>query len=326
MLPVSPVLHGQAETGRQRRPRRQVPSEVRQEISILYSDHGIRVTDRVRRKASQWGAFFVCVGLFCALPAWARDCPTDRVDERAVVAQVIDGDTLRLRDGRLVRLIGINTPEIGRDGRPSEPFAEQARDAVQRMLGRNAVVGLRLGAEPRDRHGRLLAHVYHADGRSLEAALLTRGLAAQIVVPPNLYGLDCYRAAEQVARDHGRGVWRALYRPQAVESLPRSTRGFRLISGRITSVGDSKYSVWLNFPRKPGERKREGVALRIPRKDLANFPRGFLRELRGRQVVARGWLFRHKKQLVMVVRHPAALEVRPAGMRVAAADRHSLNP
>ncbi len=275
------------------------------------------MTDRVRKKASQWGAFFVCAGLLFTLPAWGQDCPADRIDERAAVAQVVDGDTLRLRDGRSVRLIGINTPEVGRDGKPSEPFAEQARDVVKRMLGRNAVVGLRLGAERRDRHGRLLAHVYHADGRSVEVALLTQGLAAQIVVPPNVYGLDCYRAAERVARDVGRGVWGSLYRPQAVESLPRSTRGFRLISGRVTSVGDSKYSVWLNFPRKAGEKKREGVALRVPRKDLVSFPRGFLRDLQGRHVVARGWLFRHKKQLVMVIRHPAALEVRPAGMQVA---------
>ncbi len=276
------------------------------------------MTDKARRKASHWGAFFVCAGLLFALPAWARDCPAERIDERATVAQVVDGDTLRLRDGRSVRLIGVNAPEIGRDGRPSEPFAKQARDAVKRMLGRHAVVGLRLGNERRDRHGRLLAHVYDADGRSVEAALLRQGLAAQIVVPPNLHALDCYRAAETEARDAGRGVWGSLYRPRAVESLPRSTRGFRLISGKVVSVKDSKYSVWLNFPRRPGERKREGVALRIPRKDLVNFPRGFLRDLQGRHVVARGWLFRHNRQLVMVIRHPASLEVRPAGLHTAA--------
>ncbi|VAX01704.1 hypothetical protein MNBD_GAMMA20-1932 [hydrothermal vent metagenome] len=276
------------------------------------------MTDRVRKKAPHWGAFFVCVGLLFTLPAWGQDCPADRIDERAELAQVVDGDTLRLRDGRRVRLIGVNAPEIGRDGRPSEPFSQQARDAMKRMLGRNAVVGLRFGTERKDRYGRLLAHVYHADGRSLEVALLTQGLAAQIVVPPNVYGQACYRAAEREARETGRGVWGSIYRPQAVEALPRSTRGFRLISGRITSVGDSKYSVWLNFPRKAGEKKREGVALRVPRKDLLNFPNDFLRDLQGRHVVARGWLFRHKKQLVMVIRHPAALEVRPAGMQVAA--------
>ena len=278
----------------------------------------------LRERASRWGALFVCAGLFLALPAAARECPADRIDERAAVASVTDGDTLRLRDGRAVRFIGINAPEIGRKGRPSEPFAQKAREALGRMLGPEAVVGLRFGPERHDRYGRLLAHVYSADGRSMEAGLLTQGLAAQIVVPPNLFGLDCYREAEKEARAVGRGVWSSIYRPLAVETLPRDTRGFRLIRGRIVNIADSKYSVWLNFPRRPGEGRYEGVALRIPRKDLGNFPRDYLRKLKGREVVARGWLFRHKQQLVMVLRHPAALEIRPAGLHVASGDE--VNP
>ena len=33
---------------------------------------------------------------------------------------------MRLHDGRIVRLIGINTPELGRDGKPSDALAEAA--------------------------------------------------------------------------------------------------------------------------------------------------------------------------------------------------------
>ena len=279
--------------------------------------------DGVRERASRWGALFVCVAftvtacaaLFVATQARAQDCPADRIDEWAQVARVIDGDTVRLRDGRSVRFIGINTPEIGRQGRPAEPFAVQARDALRGLLGTEARLGLRFGVERRDRYGRVLAHVYNADGRSLEAELLTQGLAAQIVVPPNTGKLACYRAAEHEARTAGRGVWGSIYRPQPVAGLSKQTRGFRLISGRVTSVADSKYSVWLNFPLRAGERPREGVAVRIPRKDLDNFPRGFLKGLAGQAIIARGWMFEHKNQLVMVVRHPAALEpaVRAAG-------------
>jgi len=276
------------------------------------------VAKRLHGRASLWGALFVFAGVLFALPTAARECPAQRIDERATVATVTDGDTLHLRDGRSVRFIGINAPEIGRKGRPSEPFAQQARAAVQRMLGRDAVVGLRFDRERRDRYGRLLAHVYSADGRSLEAGLLSRGLAAQIVVPPNLSELDCYRAAEREARSAGRGVWGSIYRPLPVATLSRDVRGFRLIRGRIVTVADSKYSVWLNFPRRPGEGRYQGVALRIPRKDLDNFPPGYLRGLEGREVIARGWLFRHNRQLVMVVRHPAALEIQGAGGQLAA--------
>lgn len=267
-----------------------------------------------RNRAPHWGAFFVVGWLLLAVPPlWARDCPSQRIDERATLAKVIDGDTLRLADGRLVRFIGINSPELGRDGRADEPQAVEAREALRALSGgRGARVGLRYDADRRDRHGRLLAHVYTADGRSASAALLTQGLAAQIVVPPNLWGLDCYRAAEAEARAAGRGVWRSIYRPIPVDDLSRQTRGFRLVRGRITDVADSRYSVWLNFPHLPGEGPRRGVALRVPRKDLANFPPGFLPGLVGREVVARGWLFGHKGQLVMALRHPAMLQTAPA--------------
>ena len=38
------------------------------------------------------------------------------------VARVVDGDTVRLRDGRSVRLIGINAPELAHNGRTTEPL------------------------------------------------------------------------------------------------------------------------------------------------------------------------------------------------------------
>ena len=51
-----------------------------------------------------------------------------------------DGDTLALEDGRSVRLLGINTPETGRDGEPSEPFAEDARALLSRFAAPGATL------------------------------------------------------------------------------------------------------------------------------------------------------------------------------------------
>jgi micrococcal nuclease len=266
-----------------------------------------------QKKASQWGAFFVwlfvCLGLFLAPAAWAEECAADRIDTQAEVAWIADGDTVRLTNGQLVRFVGINTPEIGHNGKPSEPFAEEAKAELERLIGDQKTIGLRIDRELRDRYGRLLAHVYTADGRSVEAHLLRKGLGAQVVIPPNDWHLDCYRAAEAVARQQDLGVWKQFYRPIPVDKLPRDTRGFRVISGTIDRVGEGKYSLWLNFPRLEGEGPREGVALRIPRKDMKYFTKYDVRRLLGQKVVARGWMFRHKKQLVMVVSHPAALEI-----------------
>jgi len=265
------------------------------------------------KRASQWGALFVWL-LFCvasfAQPVVAQSCAADRVDETAVLAKVIDGDTLRLKDGRSVRMIGINTTEIRRDGKPSEPLAEQARETVRSMLGRNDIVGLRFDRERHDQYGRLLAHVYLADGQNIEEHLLKAGLAAQIVVPPNNDNIVCYRAAEQVARATQKGVWRDYYRPLPVEEVPAGARGFRVITGKVLRVGQSKKSWWINFmPRPERGEQGKGVAVRISRDDLGSFDVKQLRDLPGKTIIVRGWMYPYKKQQVMRLRHPANFEV-----------------
>ena len=83
------------------------------------------------KRASQRDALFVC--LLFSFTVWsaqlaAQTCTTPPFDETVEVAKVTDGDTLRLRDGRSVRLIGINSPELAHTDKPAEPLAEQARD------------------------------------------------------------------------------------------------------------------------------------------------------------------------------------------------------
>ncbi len=266
-------------------------------------------------RASHWDAFFVgALFLLSALlvpPVWAMECQADRIDETVEVSKVVDGDTLKLKDGRSVRFIGINTPELARKGKSAEPMAKQAGQMLESMLEKTSyTVGLRFGIERKDRYGRTLAHVYLANGRSVEAEMLSAGMAAQIVVPPNLWNRECYRAAEQVARTTGKGVWKSFYRPIPVADISRQSRGFRIISGKVVRVGESKRSIWLNFPRRAGEGYREGVAVRISRKDLDYFKTWDPRQLEDKQVVVRGWVYPYKKQLVMQLRHPLALKIK----------------
>ena len=122
-----------------------------------------------------------------------------------VVARVTDGDTLRLADGRRVRLLQIDSPEHG------ECYARQARDALLAL----APVGSRivLESDPRldrtDRYGRLLRYVRRGS-TNVNVELVRRGAAA-----PYFYGGDrgrhatrLLRAAE-AARKARRGLWGA---------------------------------------------------------------------------------------------------------------------
>src|SRR5262249_46235864 len=79
----------------------------------------------------------------------------------AMVASAIDGRTLRLADGREIRLAGIEVPP------PGSPPAEAAKVALAALVeGREVVLRLgtrdaKGGATPAtDRHGRLPAHVF----------------------------------------------------------------------------------------------------------------------------------------------------------------------
>lgn len=80
----------------------------------------------------------------------------------------MDGDTVALPDGERVRLVDLDTPELGRPG------AEQARLFAAAFL---ASGGATLSPEQpgRDRYGRLLADVRVGE-QSLTGALLDAGL------------------------------------------------------------------------------------------------------------------------------------------------------
>lgn len=233
-------------------------------------------------------------------------CAPDRIDEAAQVASVTDGDTVRLSDGRRVRFIGLNTPELGRDGAPDQPFALEGRSALQQLLGPRQSVGLRFDQERRDRHGRILAHAFVGHTKeSITAAMLRRGSGTLLVVPPNTWNWECYAAAEAVARTGRVGVWGLpAYQPRAVSELPRGFSGYAIVRDRVASVGRSRDSTWINFAGP--------LALRIERPDLENFHETEFERWAGRTLQARGWIRAGKKgSLVMDVRHPAAIDAGP---------------
>ena len=127
-----------------------------------------------------------------------------------VVRRVIDGDTIELTDGRLVRYIGIDTPEIRRRVGDDwivdpEPLARAATEANRAFVEGNAV-RLEHDAQTHDRYGRTLAYVYVSD-RMVNEALLEAGYAQVMTIPPNVRYAERFRAAAKAARSARRGLW-----------------------------------------------------------------------------------------------------------------------
>ncbi|MCY1399447.1 Staphylococcal nuclease-like [compost metagenome] len=229
------------------------------------------------KKASLAGAFFVSAIWLSGAQAF---CPTPGGLTSVAVQRVVDGDTLRLSDGRNVRMIGLNTPELGKQGRSDEPFAVAARKRLEALVAASdGRVGLVPGKESKDHYGRTLAHVYGADGANLEAQMLAEGLGFQVAVAPNVDLVACQQAAERNARQAGLGVWRQSPVLKAEQIV---TSGFAVLSGRVSKVQRNRGGVWIEL--------QDSVVLRVAPNLLARFDVNSLESLKGKQIEARGWV------------------------------------
>jgi micrococcal nuclease len=76
-----------------------------------------------------------------------------------IVKRVIDGDTIVLDDGRHVRLIGVDAPEIKSPYSEGEPFGYESKAYLKRLIERRLVT-IKKGPEPYDKYNRTLAYVY----------------------------------------------------------------------------------------------------------------------------------------------------------------------
>jgi endonuclease YncB( thermonuclease family) len=134
---------------------------------------------RARLRAAL-GALIVSAWVLAAAlrGGWLR-APPGPVEVRARDVVVLDGDTL-LVDGRVVRLVGADTPEQAApwfEG-SQEPWASRASARTRAALdAARRIVVVEVGVDGRDR---LLAHVV-VDDRPLAALLIEAGLALETV-------------------------------------------------------------------------------------------------------------------------------------------------
>ena len=150
---------------------------------------------------------------------------------KAKVARIVDGDTLvalyKNRNDR-VRLIGINTPEIGQCN------ASEATAAARSLAAGRKV---RLIGDPtqakRDRFGRLLAYVVLPNGHDLGRDLIRLGGGVVYIYDKPFARLNTYRAAESAAKGAGSGLWTAC----KVATTTSTSTDTSTTSTTVTGIG-----------------------------------------------------------------------------------------
>ena len=228
--------------------------------------------------------------------------------EPGEVTAIVDGDTLMLGDGREVRLVGIQAPKLplGRAGFAPWPLAEEAKALLAELtLGKTVTPGF--GGRRGDRHGRVLAHLFDAEGRWIQGAILAAGLARVYSFDDNRTLIAEMLALEREARARRRGIWALdFYAPRKAEQAGRWLGGFELVEGRVLSVGLVRRRAYLNFGADwrsdftialdPAARKRfeaEGI-------DLQDYE--------GRLLRVRGWLKSRNGPMIEAT-HPEQIEL-----------------
>jgi len=152
------------------------------------------------------------------IPASGRPAAAATGD-KAFIARVVDGDTVKLSDGRRVRLIGVDTPELhysekllrdaDRSRRDIKSVQEMGRKAADftRRLCEGRAVRIETDVRKLDKYGRLLAYLYLEDGTFINAKIIEEGYGQVMTIPPDVKYADYFLKMERDARQKRKGLW-----------------------------------------------------------------------------------------------------------------------
>jgi len=120
----------------------------------------------------------------------------------AKIINVIDGDTVKTQNGEVIRLIGMDAPEVSGE---RECYADEATKKLEELvLGKN--VELEKDISETDRYNRLLRYIWTGD-TLINEVLVREGFAMVATYPPDVKYKDRFVNAQQSAREGKIGLW-----------------------------------------------------------------------------------------------------------------------
>ena len=227
-----------------------------------------------------------------AAPSLAAGCQFD-IQGEGVVSAVVDARTLRLEDGREVRLAGVEVVA-------GEP--EDLKSALTALVGRH--VTLRGDRDEPDRYGRQSVFLYlESSTSSVQSDLLAQG---QAIASADVDDKACateLATAEAAARQARRGTWANSSVVKNAENpadiLTRAGQ-FAVVQGKVMSVRQAGGTVYVNF----GRRWTRDFAATIPKRMVPDLEAAGVTpaSLKNRRVRVRGWVERRGGPRINVVR------------------------
>jgi endonuclease YncB( thermonuclease family) len=216
------------------------------------------------------------------------------------IKSIFDGDTVQLKDGRKIRLVGINTPEVAHRNNPAQEGGEAAKKWLTKLLiGKK--VRLEFAEQKQDKYKRYLAHLFTEEGLHINLELVRLGFASVNIFPPNIAYVDELVGASDTAEKKKLGIWQyPSYAIKPVHELNLNNKyGWQRIVGKIISIQQTKKSVYLIISNT--------FKLRIKKQFLHFFTN--VGELQGKTVEARGWVNKSRNQMLMQIKHSSVLKI-----------------
>ena len=224
------------------------------------------------------------------------------------VERVIDGDSILLKNGEYVRLLGLRAPLlVNRKLKSSEQSSGilSKKYLESLILGKN--IYLYKAQEKRDRYGRILGHVFLKDGRWVQGEILKSGMAQVYSFADNRLLVAEMLEEEHLAEKLKLGLWKnQFYKIKDHKKAYKYIHNYEIIKGKVLHIGRFKKMYFINF----GDHWDTDFTVVISGKATRLFKKKSIDiwEYRDKKIIVRGWLKEYKGPN-MTISHPEQIEI-----------------
>ncbi len=230
----------------------------------------------------------------------------------AVITGVIDPLTVQARDGRTIRLSGIESPDLHVE--PTGEYAVLAHKILSDLLIGETVTLYQTKNKDRGRINRMGHHLAHLERQSdkawVQGALISLGVVRVKTTAWNREMAEKMYLLEDLARAQNLGLWKdqsfAIRQADEVSALNTMLHRRMVIEGTVESVSLNNNRIFINF----GKNWRNDFTASIAPGDKRLFRKSGLDPMQwgGKRLRVRGWM-RNYNGPYIEIDHPEAIEI-----------------
>ena len=158
------------------------------------------------------------------------------------VIRVIDGDTIEIEGGEVVRYIGIDAPETVNPRKSVECFGVEAFKKNQELV-EGKIARLEKDVTDRDKYNRLLRYVWIGEA-FVNLELVKQGFSYSYSYPPDVKYQDQLVEAQREAKEAGRGLWSSCPAAKSVKIENSTIQKMKQLITIKTNLGEIKFETY----------------------------------------------------------------------------------